>query len=120
MLSLDEGDWPMNLKRLAMIAATGLLLSGCATMPRQIPANHPFIGVWDYDSGGEKWSREFTTNGSCILIGPNGKTWWVFDYRPVNDTFVYVISNHGDKMPHEILSDGRLLIEKGSIATKRQ
>lgn len=109
----------MNLRHLMIIVATGLLASGCATLPRQIPADHPIIGVWEYESDGAQWSREFTTNGSCILIGPNGKTWWVFDYRPVNRTFVYVISSQGDKLPHEILADGRLLIERGNIATKR-
>jgi len=100
--------------------AIGFILAGCAKSPRQIPSDHPIIGVWEYESNGEKWSREFTTNGSCILIDPTGKTWWVFNYRPVNDSFVYVISDKGDKMPHEILSDGRLLVEKGYIATKRQ
>ena len=98
----------------------GTFLAGCATMPRQVAADHPIIGVWDYESNDELWSREFTTNGTCVLIGPGGKTWWVSDYCPVNESFVYVISSEGDKLPHEILSDGRLLIDRGNIATKRK
>ena len=110
----------MNGLRLLGFAALCCLLQACSSGPRQIPADHPIIGVWEYESDGQTWSREFTINGNCILIGPDGKTWWVSPYRPVNDSFVYVISDKGDKMPHEIISDGRLLVEKGNIATKKQ
>ncbi len=110
----------MNGLRLLGFAALCCLLQACSSGPRQIPADHPIIGVWEYESDGQTWSREFTINGNCILIGPDGKTWWVYPYRPVNDSFVYVISDKGDKMPHEIISDGRLLVEKGNIATKKQ
>lgn len=110
----------MNGLRMAGVMAMCLTLQACAPSPRQIPANHPIIGVWEYESNGETWTREFTTNGNCILIGPDGKTWWVFEYRPVNDNFVYVTSNEGALMPHEILADGRLLIEKNNLATKKK
>jgi hypothetical protein len=109
----------MKKQYIALLAPIGMFFTGCATTPRQVPADHPVIGVWDYESNNEQWSREFTANGTCVLIGPNGKTWWVSDYYPVNESFVYVISSKGDRWPHEILSDGRLLIDKGNIATKR-
>ena len=109
----------MNGIRLLGFAALCCLFQACSSEPRPVPADHPIIGVWEYESNGQTWSREFTTNGNCILFGPDGKTWWVYPYRPVNDSFVYVISDKGDKMPHEILSDGRLLVEKGNIATKK-
>jgi hypothetical protein len=43
----------------------------------------------------------------------------VSDNYTVNESFIYVISSKSDRWPHEILSDGRLLIDKGNIATKR-
>ena len=110
----------MNGMRLLGVLALCGLLQACGSAPRSVPTDHPIIGVWEYESDGQQCSRELTTNGNSVLIGPDGKTWWVFTYRPVNDSFVYVISNEGDKMPHEILSDGRLLVEKGYLATKKQ
>ena len=110
----------MKRMRLLGLMALCCLLHACSSAPQQVPANHPIIGVWEYESDGQTWTREFTTNGNCILIGPDGKTWWVFTFRPENDSFVYVINNEGVEMPHEILSDGRLLVEKGNIATKKQ
>ena len=109
----------MKLRHIAVITSIGTLFAGCATTPKRIPANHPIIGIWDYESNHEQWSREFTTNGTCVLIGPNGKAWWIADYYPANKSLVYVVSNKGDRWPHEILPDGRLLIDKGNIATKR-
>lgn len=96
------------------------LLQACSPALRPVPADHPIVGVWEYESDGQTWSREFTTNGNCILIGPDGKTWWVYPYRPVSDSLVYVIGDKGAKMPHEILADGRLLVEKGNLAIKKR
>ena len=110
----------MKLKHAALLVSAGALLAGCASAPRRVPVNHPIVGVWDYESNHERCSREFTTNGTCVLIGPSGNAWWVLDYFPVNESLVYLISESGDKWPHEILSDGRLLIDRGNIATKRR
>jgi len=73
-----------------------------------------FIGVWEYKAGKNKYSREFTKEGSCILLR-NGKLNWE---KPVTSCKGQTVLVAG-KYKHELIDGNQMKVEGKYTATKK-
>ena len=123
---------------LLVLVAMLLPLSACITsMPRSvIPAHaHPVVGTWQFLDEGQIHRLEFTPDGKCIMYRgrpavdkkknpieykDNGEAILVCDFYPVNRRKVLVIKidRRKQKLPYEVLADGRLSVEERHIAER--
>ncbi len=82
--------------------------------PKPVPiSGHPLLGVWSYTSGGAAYSREFRTDGMCVLRQGEILV-WMKPFKP--DGANALVAEGG--LRHELKPDGTLLIE-GRYTAKR-
>lgn len=56
-------------------------------------ARHPIVGTWSYGHAGRDYTREFTSDGQCILRD-GGQVGWIKTYSVVDEHTVLVEGNH--------------------------
>jgi len=83
--------------------------------PKPIPIDgHAILGTWEYQSGGESYTREFTKEGICILRKGDSIN-WKKNVRADSPKSVLV----EDSLHHTIQPDGTLKIEGRYVAKRR-
>ena len=124
---------------LPAIATTFLFGVGCTSIPRStIPAHaHPVVGTWEFVDEGQIHRIEFTSDGKCIMYrgrpavdknqkpikyDDNGEAVMVCDFYAVSPRKVIVlkIDRRKQKLPYEVLADGRLSVQERHIAKRVQ
>jgi len=130
-------------KQLLKVGLPALLIvlslaAGCFTpVPHStVPTHaHPVVGTWEFQDGGLSHRREFTPDGKCIMyrgrtaVGKdkkpieykdNGEAIQVCDFYTVSPRKVIVIKidRRKEKLPYEVLADGRLSVEGRNIAKR--
>lgn len=82
--------------------------------PKLVPVDgHPILGVWEYEWAGSIHTREFTSDGICILKSGDAVQWRK-PFRVVSDKELLVEESYA----HVLQSDGTLVIE-GRYRAKR-
>ena len=126
-------------KRIPFVPLLAVLLwTGCRTympQPAMLTRNHPVIGTWEYAADNLLYRREFTADGKCIMYRgrpgvdkdgkkiqykDSGEALYVCDFFVVSgrSVVVYKVDRRKEKLPYEVLVDGRLNVEDRHIAWK--
>ncbi len=130
-----------HLKTFCLLCVTaGLVLnSGCYSLlgGTHMLIRHGILGIWEYQSDGKVYRREFTRDMKCISYcgrpafdndknpinyTDNGEAYWIREYVIVDEAKVIVprTGKQGQDSLNELLLDGRLNIENRYVAKRVQ
>ena len=83
--------------------------------PKSTPVkNHPILGTWEYQYGGNSYTRTFATDGVCTMF-EGSRINWEKPFQVDGPDQVTVAGN----LKHQLKPDGTLNIEGHYIARKR-